>query len=226
LIQYPSHKVTEMFLAVTIQTAGNMLKMSSSEPTKLIESALGYSGKAEDVTIKPLGLAGTWQVSGKLRLRNGCSDVSRPTACREPTPAGSVYSWDLRKRARALCSGAMNGAEVSSTIDAEGNGISNDGHCRLYGGGRGGSGDGRGDDGGDDGDDDYDDDGHEASATGCGNRRWDPLDEQRLLAWRKEKRSWKWIFDQFPDRTEGAIRVRHNMLKHKERARLKEGDLH
>jgi len=39
-------------------TAGDMLQLSSNEPVKLMESALGYAGKAEDITIKPLALAG------------------------------------------------------------------------------------------------------------------------------------------------------------------------
>jgi hypothetical protein len=32
------------------------------------------------------------------------------------------------------------------------------------------------------------------------NDRWDPVDEQRLLAWRKESKSWKWIFRKFKGR--------------------------
>jgi hypothetical protein len=45
------------------QTAGNMLQLSSNEPAKLMESALGYAGKADDITIKPLALAGCWQAT-------------------------------------------------------------------------------------------------------------------------------------------------------------------
>ena len=45
----------------------------------------------------------------------------------------------------------------------------------------------------------YSDDG----AT-CMNKRRDPVDEQRLLAWRKEKKSWKYIFHQLPSRSEGV----------------------
>ena len=70
---------------------------------------------------------------------------------------------------------------------------------------------GYGDSGSDDeydGDDGHYDDRYKGAAAGRSNRRWDPLEEQRLLAWRREKKSWKWIFNQFPDRSEGAIRVR------------------
>jgi len=71
----------------------------------------------------------------------------------------------------------------------------------------------------DDGDDD-DNNGHDSdldeSVKGWGNRRWEPLEEQRLLAWRKEEKPWKWIFRKFPARTEGAVRVRWHMLKDRE----------
>lgn len=40
------------------------------------------------------------------------------------------------------------------------------------------------------------------------NIPWDPVDEQRLVAWKKEKKSWEWIFEKFPDRTEAAVRTR------------------
>ena len=36
-------------------------------------------------------------------------------------------------------------------------------------------------------------------ATGRVNPRLEPLEEQHLLAWRKEKKPWKWIFHQFPN---------------------------
>src|SRR5215469_8694040 len=49
-------------------------------------------------------------------------------------------------------------------------------------------------------------------ATGRTNRRWEPLEEQPLLAWRKERKPWKWIFHQFPDRSEGTVRLRWHML--------------
>ena len=111
-IQHPLHKADEislrpistgvLFVAATIQTAGDMPKLSCNEPAKLIESALGYTGNVERITIKPLAPAGSWQVSGFLHLRNVCSNESRSTVGREPTPARGVYSFDLQKRARTL----------------------------------------------------------------------------------------------------------------------------
>lgn len=207
--QYPSPKVTEMFVAVTIQTAGDMLQISLDDPAKLIESASAYAGRAEDVTIKPLCSAGTWELSGRLRLSNVCGSgvALGPLARREPTLAGGGPSCDFRKRAQALCDGAGYGAEVGCVTGAKGDGIVNDCHRRSR---NGGNGDGS-DNSGDGDDDEYDDDEYEVARRR--NQRWDPLDDRRLLAWRQENKSWEWIAGQLR-RTKGAVYLRwYNLLK-------------
>ena len=45
------------------------------------------------------------------------------------------------------------------------------------------------------------------------NISWDPIDEQRLLAFKKEDKPWSWIFRRFPSRTPAAVRTRWNMLR-------------
>ncbi|KAG9227972.1 hypothetical protein BJ875DRAFT_490478 [Amylocarpus encephaloides] len=45
------------------------------------------------------------------------------------------------------------------------------------------------------------------------NVPWDPIDEQRLLAYKKEGKSWKWIFRQFQGRTENSVRQRLSIVK-------------
>jgi hypothetical protein len=45
------------------------------------------------------------------------------------------------------------------------------------------------------------------------NIPWDPVDEQRLLAYKKEGKPWKWIFRQFPGRTQPAVRTRLNIVQ-------------
>jgi hypothetical protein len=132
-------------------------------------------------------------VSGFLHLGNVCDDDPGSSASRELTPARDVYSFDLRKRAHALCNRAVNDVEVANT-DAEDGGCDNSS------------------DGGNH-EEDYDDHGYEDPTTGRRNRRWEPLEEKQLLAWRREEKSWKWIFERFPDRTEGAVRVRFHMLQ-------------
>jgi hypothetical protein len=37
------------------------------------------------------------------------------------------------------------------------------------------------------------------------NIPWDPVDEQRLVAWKKEGKPWDWVFKKFPGRTHPAI---------------------
>jgi len=41
--------------------------------------------------------------------------------------------------------------------------------------------------------------------------RWSYLDEQRLVAYKKEGKSWSWTFRKFPSRTQPAIRTRWSM---------------
>jgi hypothetical protein len=42
---------------------------------------------------------------------------------------------------------------------------------------------------------------------------WSTLDEQRLLAYKKEGKSWRWIFRKFPTRTPAAVRTRWTMVQ-------------
>jgi hypothetical protein len=42
---------------------------------------------------------------------------------------------------------------------------------------------------------------------------WSTLDEQRLLAYKKEGESWRWIFRKFPTRTPAAVRTRWTMVR-------------
>jgi hypothetical protein len=42
---------------------------------------------------------------------------------------------------------------------------------------------------------------------------WDPIDEQRLLVYKNEYKSWNWIFRKFPGRTENAVLARWNIVR-------------
>jgi hypothetical protein len=46
------------------------------------------------------------------------------------------------------------------------------------------------------------------------NIPWGVLDEQRLLAWKKEGKPWKWIFKKFLGRTPAAVRTRWTMVQY------------
>ena len=110
---------------------------------------------------------------------------------------------DLCQRTRALCGDAVGAAEVVNGVGAGDDRIPNDRSrrcCHLHRNGNvGGSGDG----GSENGDNGYDDKDDELPAYM--NRRWDPLEEERLMAWREENKPWKWIFGQFPDRAEAPF---------------------
>lgn len=45
------------------------------------------------------------------------------------------------------------------------------------------------------------------------NNPWSALEDQRLLAYRKEDKPWKWIFQKFPGRTTDAVRMRWSMVR-------------
>ena len=211
-IQHYSLKVDEiilrpasaevLFLVATIRTTGDTLQLSCLEPAELLESTLGHTWKVDGLTLKPFAPAGSWQVFGCLHRRNADGDGSRPAAQREATLACS--GWDLRKRARALRSSLVVAPDIDKDAGVDDDGVLNV-HSRRDRRGNG-NGSGIGDGGSDNGDYGYDDEDYEPPARM--NRRWDPLDEKHLLAWRKENKPWQWIFDQFPDRTEGAVRLR------------------
>ncbi|KAL5312933.1 hypothetical protein ACEPPN_019359 [Leptodophora sp. 'Broadleaf-Isolate-01'] len=54
---------------------------------------------------------------------------------------------------------------------------------------------------------------------GCSSARmnipWDPVDEQRLVAWKKEGKPWNWILKKLPGRTESAVRQRVSIVKNR-----------
>jgi hypothetical protein len=56
------------------------------------------------------------------------------------------------------------------------------------------------------------DDEQERSSTSK-QSRWSKLDEQRLLAYKKEGKSWEWIFGKFPGRTWPAVRTCWNIVR-------------
>jgi hypothetical protein len=62
-------------------------------------------------------------------------------------------------------------------------------------------------------DDECSSEGEQGRSSTSKHSRWSDLDEQRLLAYKKEDKSWEWIFRKFPGRTRPAIRTRWNMIR-------------
>jgi hypothetical protein len=167
--------------------------VSLSQLGRLIAS-IGHVGTIEDLAIKPMEQY-SLLVTGFSQYKSSPLS-SRSTTVSTTAEAGRAHKDARRSRpehgkvvdAEAL---ASQGSESSSSDD----------------------------DGGDLSDSDP-----ELSSDGDGcldkprpstrmNIPWSKLDEQRLLAWKKEGKSWKWVFGKFPDRTEGAVRTRHAMIQ-------------
>ncbi|KAF2431956.1 hypothetical protein EJ08DRAFT_659634 [Tothia fuscella] len=196
------------FLAATIQAAGDSVAFSHSEPATLLSEVLGQGGMIEGVTLKTMPSSGLWMLTGFRRV--DVCDPSGPVASTETRPAPTdemCPSDSLEQRAWALCSLAANakGGEtmVEEEVEQE-EGVSDGGFGAR---------------------DDDDCAGHAVhrgarrSSRAQTRRPWKELDEQRLLAWKRENKPWKWIFSQFPDRTKGAIRVRVHMLQKAQQSR-------
>ncbi|KAH7330015.1 hypothetical protein BKA65DRAFT_508228 [Rhexocercosporidium sp. MPI-PUGE-AT-0058] len=161
--------------------------VSLAQLAQLIAST-GHVGKIDDFTIKPIE-----QHSYLL------SGFSRHTSSSSTTEAGRDHVDVTRARpqdGKTVDAGALisRGSEPSSSDDDE-NSLS-DSDPEL-----GSDGDGR----------------SSEDELGCSGTRmnvpWDPLDEQRLLAYKKEHKSWKWIFRQFPGRTQAAVRTRLTIVQ-------------
>jgi hypothetical protein len=156
---------------------------------RLIAST-GHVGKIDDFTIKPIE-----QHSYLL------SGFSRHTSSSITAEAGRDHVDATRTRpqdGKAVGAGAFKSrrSEPSSSDDDE-SGLS-DSDPEL------------GSDGDGDGCSSEDELGRSGTRM---NVTWDPIDEQRLLAYKKEGKSWKWIFRQFPGRTQPAVRTRLNIVQ-------------
>ncbi|KAG4414830.1 hypothetical protein IFR04_012018, partial [Cadophora malorum] len=163
--------------------------VSLAQLARLIAST-GHVGKIDDFTIKSMK-PDSYLLSG----------FSRHTSSSITAEAGRDYVGATRTRpqdGKAVDAGAFTAlrSELSSGDDDESGLIHSDPEL------------------GGDGDSDGCSSEDELFCSGTRtNVPWDPVDEQRLLAYKKERKSWKWIFRQFPGRTQAAVRTRLNMVQ-------------
>jgi hypothetical protein len=170
--------------------------VSFSQLAQLIES-IGHVGKIDDFTIKPLQQH-SFLLTGFSRHTSSRLSSSGKTVL-TPAKANCVHDDAMRSQLRygravdAAGAVAPRRSELSSSDDDGGlsdsdpESSSDDDGCS--------SGDEQG----------------RSSTSKQG--RWSKLDEQRLLAYKKEEKSWKWIFGKFPGRTRPAVRTRWNMIR-------------
>jgi hypothetical protein len=169
--------------------------ISFSQLTQLIES-IGHVGKINDFTIKPLQ-----QHSFLL------TGFSRHTSSRLSSSDTTVLT--VAEANRIHNDATRSQLQYGRTVDAAG--------AVAPRGSRPSSSDHEGDLSDSDPDSSSDDDGRlnkdERGRSSTKNIPWDPIDEQRLLAYKKEDKSWNWIFRKFPGRTENAVLARWNIVR-------------
>jgi hypothetical protein len=170
---------------------------SFSQLGQLIES-VGHIGKIDDFTIKPLQQH-SFLLTGFSRHTSSRLSSSGTTVS-TAVEAGPIHrdATPIRpQNSKAVDTGALasqGGKPASSDDDG---GLSDS-----------------------DPDPSSDDDGcssedEQGPSSTRKNTQWDAIDEQRLLAYKKEDKSWSWIFQKFPTRTPAAVRTRWNMVRPK-----------
>jgi hypothetical protein len=170
--------------------------VSLAQVVRLIAST-GHVGKIDDFTIKPMEqhsylLSGfSWHASSRLS--------SGGTALSTTAEAGRDHVNATRtgpQHGRAVDARALESRRCEPSSSNDDGGLSDR-----------------------DPDVSSDDDGCSSEAEKQGglsvrmNIPWDPVDEQRLVAWKKEGKPWDWIFKKFPGRTHPAIRTRWSMVR-------------
>jgi hypothetical protein len=169
--------------------------VSFSQVARLIES-IGYVGEIDDFTIKPMEqhsflLTGFSRHTSSKPLPGG-----RTVSTAE---VGRIHRNKTRTRpqdGRAVDAGVLASRSESSSIDDDGGLSDSDPKSSSD----------------DDGCSSRDEQGRSSTSK---HSRWDDIDEQRLLAYKKEDKSWDWTFKKFPGRTPAAVRTRWTIVQRK-----------
>jgi len=171
-------------MAATIQTDGETLEISYRNLEELIEDVLGDTIKLEDISLKLLASTQhlTWLLTSSIYTRRNMSRLSiQPRAVSIPVSPVS----DLSRRAKALLENVVNSKEIANATDSEGDQSSDDEDRYIS-----------------------DPDQNHKSVKKRRNRAWESLEEQRVLAWRKEGLSWEEMANKLVGRSKGAVYLR------------------
>jgi hypothetical protein len=169
-----------------IQADHGRPEFSFGRVAKLIKN-IGYVGRIDDFTIKLLthNLFLLVSFSGTLRTASEASCMYR-----DATGIHLQHGNAVDARATTLCKGELSCSEDDDDVLTDSDpGLS---------------------DSNDDRSSTEDEQGRSSTRK---HSAWLPLDEQRLLAYKKEGKSWSWIFRKFPGRTPGAVRTRCHMVQ-------------
>jgi hypothetical protein len=193
-VTFRPHSPNCYYFSAVIRDGCDGRGVSFGQVARLIAS-IGHVGKIDDFTIRPIEQH-SFLVIG----------FSRHTLSR-PSFGGATLSTAAevgRKYVDATCTRPQNGraVDVRALASRRSESSSSDNDSGL--------GDGDPESSSDD-DGCLSDDEQERSSTSK-QSRWSGLDEQLLLAYKKEGKSWEWIFGKFPGRTRPAVRTRWNMV--------------
>jgi hypothetical protein len=162
--------------------------VSFSQVVQLI-ATIGHVGKIDDFTIKPME-----QYSFLL------TGFSRHTSSQSSPGGGTIYRNTTRtqpQEGRVVDAGALASRRSKPSISDDNGGLSDS------------DSESSSDDNG------YSSGDEQGRSSTIKHSRWDEIDEQRLLAYKKEDKSWNWIFKKFPGRTPVAVRTRWTMVQRK-----------
>jgi hypothetical protein len=169
--------------------------VSLAQLARLIANT-GHVGKIDDFTIKPIEQH-SYLLSGFSRHVSSRPSFGGATLS-TTAEAGRDHVDATRtrpKEGRAVDAGALASRRSKPSISDDDGGLSDsDSESSSD-------------------DDECSSEGEQGRSSTSKHSRWSDLDEQRLLAYKKEDKSWEWIFRKFPGRTRPAIRTRWNMIR-------------
>jgi hypothetical protein len=174
------------FISATIQANSNIRLVPYNKLAALVGSSLGCEGDIKNIKLNQLASTGHWLLT--CFFHNICEDPVL-VARRETTPIRSLYSRDASTTSTTTTKDA-------ETVESDTNGDDDN-----------------------DNDDGKDDDrcstGYSTTSSyvrAPRNVPWREIEDQQLLAYRRENKPWDWIFQKFPNRSKAAVRMRASKI--------------
>jgi hypothetical protein len=192
-VTFRPHSTRCCSFTAVVQDGRDGRGISFSQLTQLIES-IGHVGRIDDFTIKPIEQH-SFLLTGFSRHTS--SPLSSGTILSPTVEANCVFDnapSTTLQHSKAAGAGALLSEESEPSSSDDESGLS-DSDPDLSS------------------DDDACSSKKKQGSSIRMNIPWDPVDEQRLLAYKKEGKSWKWIFRQFPSRSQPAVRTRLNIVQ-------------
>ena len=179
------------FFATIVQDDRPMPVFSYGSSMALIERALGDAGYIEGPAIIPLAL-NSWLVIGFL---NELHDASGSAIDQEATQGNSISTSTHRYIRRRKATDTDNFPSTDEEQSSDEENSSDEGSSAS--------------------EDVYSSDEGERPSIKAKKVQWSPSEDARLQKYMRDYWKWSEIFARFPDRTQGAVRLRGHMLRQK-----------